>query len=73
MVTKDAKNPTHYRKDMLNQIKQHVERNEDIDDITFAGDLNQDVRSTETQRFFNEIGLSDIHSRINKIEFEKNE
>ena len=32
--------------------------------------MNQDVRSTETQRFFNEIGVSDIHSRINNIEFE---
>ena len=70
LVTKDAKNPTCYRKDMLNQIKQHVERNEDVDDITFAGDLNQDVISTEMYRFFNEIGLSDIHSRTNKIEFE---
>ena len=70
MVTKYAKNPTHYRKERLKQIKQCVERNKDIDDIMFAGDLNQDVRSTEIQWFFNEIGLSDIHSRINKIEFE---
>ena len=32
--------------------------------------MNQDARSMEIQQFFNEIGLSDVHIRINKIEFE---
>ena len=38
-----------------------------MDDLILAGDLNQDVNSSKVQQFFAEIGIEDVHSRINQI------
>ena len=35
--------------------------------IILTGDLNQSIKSNEAQRFFEELGITDAHSRINNI------
>ena len=42
-----------------------------IKDIILAGDLNQFIGSNEIQQFFYELGVKDIHSTFNKIEFDQ--
>jgi len=35
--------------------------NQDITDVILAGDLNQNVASPAVQKFFNNIGIADVH------------
>ena len=63
----NAKSAQEIRKETLIQIKQYIQQNNDIDDIIIVGDLNENVNSNEIKKFFNEIGVEDIHSRINNI------
>ena len=63
----NAKPASEIRKDTLKQIKQYIYQNTEIDDIIIAGDLNENVNSKEIKKFFNDIGVEDIHSRYNNI------
>ena len=38
---------------------------EDIDNVIIAGDMNQNVNSNEIKKFYSEIGVDEVHSRIN--------
>ena len=67
MLEGNAKSAQEIRKETLIQIKQYIQQNNDIDDIIIVGDLNENVNSNEIKKFFNEIGVEDIHSRINNI------
>jgi len=60
------KSTTQYRKEILRQIKEYVHENK-IDDIIIGGDFNQGIATNEIQQFFQQIGVQDIHSKINKI------
>ena len=43
----EAKSTSDYRKEILKEIKDYIASNEDIDDVLLAGDLNQNVASSE--------------------------
>ena len=60
-----------YRNEILQEIKQHIQRNEDITDIIIAGDYNQDIRDRAIKRFHIDLGVSDVHSKINNIPSEQ--
>ena len=38
-----------------------------MDDVIIAGDLNESANSNDIKKFFTEIGVEDVHSRINNI------
>lgn len=62
-----AKSTNTYRKEIFSQIKDYLKKNDDIDDVIIAGDLNQDIASNEIQRFYRDIGVQDAHSYHNGI------
>ena len=68
VVEGNAKSSGEYRKEIFKEIKQYVNQKEDIDDIIIAGDLNQNVNANEIRQFFTDLGVDDVHSRINRIE-----
>ena len=68
IVEKKVKTIAEHRKEMLQQIKNHLRRNEDVADIAIAGDYNQDVRDNAMQKFYAGIGVIDVHTKINNIE-----
>lgn len=68
VVEGNAKSSGEYRKEIFKEIKQYVNQKEDIDDIIIAGDLNQNVNANEIRQFFTDLGVDDVHSRINSIE-----
>ena len=49
------------------QIKKYIMENNDINDIIIVGDFNQDIRLNGVQKFFTELGIQDVHSKINSI------
>ena len=56
-----------YRKEIFQQIKQYLENDNTINDIIIAGNFNQNINSNEIKKFFAEIGVENVHSRINNI------
>ena len=52
----------------MQEIKKHLQENQDITDIIIAEDYNQDARETAIRRFYSEIGVVDVHSKVNNIE-----
>ena len=71
LLNGEAKSTTSYRKEIFNEIKEYLESNDDIDDILIAGDLNQNIASSEIQTFFREIGVQDSHSIYNNIQLDQ--
>ena len=71
LVDKRIKTIAEYRKEILNEIKHHIQENDDITDILIAGDYNQDIRDTAIRKFFSEIGVRDVHSKINNIRMDQ--
>ena len=65
-----AKSTTDYRKETLQQIKDYLNQLSDIDDVIIAGDMNQNVSSNEIRKFYSEIGVDEVHSRINQTPIE---
>ena len=63
------KNETQYRKQILKEIKDYVAKQEYINDIIVAGDLNQLVDSNEIQQFYNNLGIQDAYYKYNNVEF----
>jgi len=59
--------PSEYRKSILKKIKQYLNDNNDISDIIITEDFNQNIMATEMKQFYAEIGVEDIHSRLNNI------
>ena len=57
-----------YRKEIFNEIKKHINSNEDINDIIIAGDYNQFVVDNEVRKFHTELGVSEIHHKVNNVE-----
>jgi len=51
----------------LQQIKQYLHQLSDIDDVLIAGDMNQNVNSNEIRKFYSEIGVEEVYSRINNV------
>ena len=68
IVEKKVKTIAECRKEILQEIKNHLRRNEDITDIAIAGDYNQDIRDNTMQKFYADIGVIDVHAKINNIE-----
>ena len=71
VVEGKVKSATEYRKEIFKQIKQHVNKQHDIDDLIIAGDLNQNINANEIKKFFSDIGVEDVHSVINNIRKEE--
>ena len=55
----------------MQEIKQYIQSNLDITDIIIAGDYNQDIREKVIRRFYVDIGVCDIHGKINNIPLEQ--
>ena len=62
-----VKTSNEYRKEIFTEIKHHIKQNKDINNIIIAGDYNQDIKSREITKFFEEIGVRDIHKTMNII------
>ena len=62
-----AKSPSEYRREVLNQIKNYLDGQE-YHDVIIAGDFNQNINSNEIKKFFSEIGVEDVHARVNNIQ-----
>ena len=69
---KDAKAKTakDYRKEIFKEIKNYIRNNESINDIIIAGDYNQNINGKEVQKFHEDIGVKEIHVKINNIRME---
>ena len=65
------KSITEYRREILEEIKRYVNMSIDISDIIIAGDYNQSIGDKEVRQFYAEIGICDIHHKINNIPYEK--
>jgi hypothetical protein len=61
------KSPAMYRNEIFNNIKRHIS-DENITDVIIAGDYNQGINERAVQQFYAEIGVKDVHSKINNIE-----
>jgi len=66
-----VKSSNDYRKEIFNEIKHHINQNKDINDIIIAGDYNQDIKSRDITKFFEEIGVRDIHTTMNVLNNDK--
>ena len=71
LVDKCSKTVSQYRKEVLKEIKQHIQNNQEITDIIIARDYNQDIKENEIRNFYNELGVRDIHSKVNNIPLEQ--
>ena len=60
-----AKTSNDYRKEIFKEIKHHIKQHNDINDIIIAGDYNQDISSKEITKFYEDIGVRDIHQSMN--------
>lgn len=67
VIEGNAKGATEHRKEIFKQIVTYIKSNQQIDDVILTGDLNQSIKSNEVQRFFEELGIEDVHSRVNNI------
>jgi len=63
-----AKSSNEYRKEIFREIKHHINQNKNINDIIIAGDYNQDVTSKEVTKFFESIGVRDVHQCMNLVQ-----
>jgi len=50
---------------LLKEIKDYLKRNNDINNIIIAGDMNQNIALNEIQQFFQTIGVTHMHHKIN--------
>ena len=66
-----AKSPTEYQNEIFKEIKDFIKKNNNVNDIILARDLNQDITSRPVQQFFSKIGIRDIHQHYNQIEFNR--
>ena len=62
-----VKNTNMYRKEMFQQIKHYITNN-NIDDIIIGGDFNQNISANEIKKFYDDIGVKDMHSTTNFID-----
>ena len=62
-----VKSVQRYRNKKFLEILAYFKTNNTIDDIILAGDLDQDIRLKEVQQFFADLGIQDIHHKINNI------
>ena len=67
LVDKRVKTIADYRREVLQEIKHHIQKNQDITDIIIAGDCNQDIRENAIRKFHSEIGVVEVHNNINNI------
>jgi len=56
---------------VLQEIKHHIQKNQDITDIIIAGDYNQDIRENAIRKFYSEIGVVEVHTKINNIRMDQ--
>jgi len=42
-------------------------KEQDITDIILAGDFNQGISEKAVRQFYAEIGVTDVHSKINNV------
>ena len=71
LIDKRVKTISECRKEILKEMKHHVDNNDDVTDALIAGDYNQDIRDNAMRRFFSEIGVTEIHSKINNVRMEQ--
>ena len=68
MIDGKVRSTGEYRKEIFNEIKKYVNSNEDINDIIIAGDYNQHIADNEVRKFHAELGVSEIHYKVNNVE-----
>lgn len=56
-----------YRMKILDEIVDYVHKQNDVDNILIAGDLNSALSEDEIIIFFNRIGVTDIFSHLHQI------
>ena len=57
-----------YRKEIFNEIINHIKNNPDINNIIIGGDYNQNLNNNEVKRFQEAIGIYEIHPIINNVQ-----
>ena len=66
LIDGEAKLPCEHRNEILKEIEECAKKNDDVNDVMIAGDLNENIASKQIQQFFNKIGVMDIHQWCNK-------
>ena len=61
LIDGKAKLPSEHRNKTLKKIGEYMNQNDDVNDVTIAGDLNENIASKQIQQFFNKIGAMDAH------------
>ena len=62
-----VKNRNTYRKEIFQQIKHYITNN-NIGNIIIGEDFNQNISVYEIRKFYDDIGVKDIHSATNCID-----
>ena len=55
LADKKVKSANAHRKETLQQIKDYLKKNKEIDDVTISGDFNQNITSNEIQMLIREL------------------
>lgn len=71
LIDGKAKTAAQYRSEIFEEIEKYIKDNEDITDVLIAGDMNQSIGSIEVQKFFERIGVVDVHQLHNNIELKQ--
>ena len=63
-----VKTMNEHRKQMFNQIKQHINETKDANDVAIAGDCDQSIASKEIDKFHEDVGVYEINYKYDNIE-----
>ena len=66
-INRKINSTTSYRKELLNDIREHLRKNPDINDVIISGDYNQYLGNNEIKKFHENIEVHEIHPIINNI------
>ena len=68
LIDGKAKTAAQHRSDVFKEIEEHIKKNNDMIDMLLAGDINQSVASKTVQKFFNSIGVMDVHQKCDDLD-----
>ena len=66
----EIKSTSTYRSEIFKEIQQYIQ-SQDITDVIIAGDYNQGISDNAVQKFHSEIGVSEVHCKINNISIDR--
>ena len=69
-IDEKIKSASKYRSEIFNEIIQYA-KSQNITDIIIAGDYNQSISDNAVQKFHSEIGVSEVHCKINNIRIDR--